>query len=116
MKDRIEIKKRFMADEVPIRLGGIASNLARVSSFSENSKHHAAVMDLIDESKFFIEWTAAEAEANAQHDLVRIQVELARWHIRAGDKWDSDTRRALASAAREWSNTVLDISGLLNES
>ena len=60
MKDPSEIRKRFMADEVPTRSGGFASNLARVSSLSQSTAHHGAVMDLIEESKFFIEWTAAE--------------------------------------------------------
>lgn len=117
MKNESHIKERFMKDEFPVRLGGIASNLARVSSFSRSASHQEAVMGLIEESKYFIEWTASEAEADVQADLVRLQVDLARWQIRANQDWESEsTRHNLASAAKGWSDSVLQMSGLVNDS
>ena len=53
-------KERFLRDPIPVRLGGLAANLARVDSFSQNPANQAAVFDLFEESKYFIEWTAAE--------------------------------------------------------
>jgi len=114
MKNQSEIRKRFLSDEVPVRLGG-----ARLESgaFSSSPSHHDAVMDLTEESKFFIEWTAIETEVDVQADLVRIQVDLARWQIRANqDRENESTRLNLASAAKGWSDSVLQMSGLLNDS
>ncbi len=62
MRDVRDIKDRYLRDPIPIRLGGIAANLGRVDSFSTNSANRDAVFRLLDESKWFIEWTAAETE------------------------------------------------------
>lgn len=58
MKDWTVIRERYMKDELPVRLGGLAANLSRIKSFSANENSREAVASLIDESKMFIEWTA----------------------------------------------------------
>lgn len=70
--------------------------------------------DLLRESQFFIEWTAADADADVAAQLAALQVELARWRLRlgrAGD--DADERRRISEASGIWSERVLDWSGLL---
>jgi len=59
-----------MRDSLSIRIGGIAANLLRIKSFSGHSGHNSAVAKLIDESKFFIEWTAPEADITVVAELV----------------------------------------------
>ena len=34
MKDQAKIRARYLRDALPVRLGGIAANLARMKSFS----------------------------------------------------------------------------------
>ncbi len=110
-----EIRERYMRDELPTRLGGIAANLARVSTFSSNPANKEAVKNLLDESKFFIEWTAGEATVETAAELVELQVQLARWQRRWDDIWEDAPRRMEVSAiARAWSNRVLQASGLLD--
>jgi hypothetical protein len=74
MKDRNVIQERYLCDELSIRLGGLAANLARVKSFSDHPDHRDIVESLLDESKFFIEWTALDAEPELQADLVELQI------------------------------------------
>ena len=114
MKDLNAIQERFLRDELPVRLGGLAANLARIRSFSDHPDHRDVVERLLEESKFFIEWTVPGAELEVQTELVEIQLRLARWQRRWADIWvDPIQRAAVAKQAYTWSNQVLELSGLL---
>ncbi len=114
MKDWTLIQERYMRDTLPVRLGGLAANLARVKSFSDHEGHGDAVEGLLDESKFFIEWAAPEAKPDAQAELVALQVQLARWQRSWASIWANPAQRtAVADQAGAWSERVLEMSGLL---
>jgi hypothetical protein len=115
MKDRNVIRERYLRDGLPIRLGGLAANLARVKSFSDHPDHRDIVESLLDESKFFIEWTALDTEPELQADLVELQVRLACWQRSWINIWADPARRAaVAKEARAWSERLLKISGLVH--
>ena len=105
MRNLEEIKKRFLKDSVPLRLGGIASNLARLESFSRMPNNKKAIKDLVEESKLFIEWMAPEASLDVQEELVDIQLQLALLG-------DSPRRNYLAGSADKWAEKILRLSGL----
>lgn len=114
MKNQDVIKERYLRDPLPIRLGGLAANLARIESFSDHPASREAVSDLLEESKYFIEWTALEAELEVQAELVEIQRQLAQWQYRWDQLWaDTDERAAMAKQAGVWSLRILEHSGLL---
>lgn len=114
MRDYRAIHKRYLRDPLSIRLGGLAANLARVKSFSTLGQNDILVNSLLDESKYFIEWTAAEAEAEVTAELVQLQIQLARWQRKWPSIWaDASQRMAMAETAKRWSERVLDLSGLL---
>jgi len=72
------------------------------------------VEGLIEESKFFIEWTAADAEVSTAAELVELQVQLARWQRNWASIWaDAMQRKQVAEQAYHWSKRVLKMSGLL---
>ena len=73
------IRQRFLRDPLPIRLGGLAADLARIASFSENPMNHSTVAGLLEESKYFAEWAALEAPLETQAALAELQVTLAVW-------------------------------------
>ncbi len=102
------IRKRFLKDDLPKRLGGIASNLARLKSFSEMPNNKKAISDLIEESKFFIEWTAPEASLAIQQELVDIQLQLALCQY-------SVKKKEIVNSADKWAERILKLSGLLNK-
>ncbi|MBI1785581.1 MAG: hypothetical protein HY204_09170 [Nitrospirae bacterium] len=115
MKDWAAIRKRYLHDGMPIRLGGLAANLSRIKSFAAHDASREAVESLINESKFFIEWTAAEAESHAAAELVELQIQLARWQQNWARIWvDPAQRRQVAEQSSVWSKRVLEMSGLLS--
>jgi len=104
-----------MRDAVPVRLGNLASNLAHISSFARTARQPDAIYRLIDESRFFIEWTAGQMDADKASQLVDVQIDLCRWYWSwpcvAADR--AETTR-LSALARAWSDQVLELSGLLD--
>ena len=114
MKDWTSIRERYLRDSMPTRLGGLAANLSRIKSFAADDGSRDAVESLIDESKFFIEWTAAQAEYQEAAELVELQVRLARWQRNWVTIWaDPAQRRQVAEQSSAWSKRVLEMSGLL---
>jgi len=114
MKDWSVIRERYMRDELPIRLGGLAANLGRIKSFSANENSRETVASLIDESKMFIEWTAAQAEINTAAMMVDVQVQLALWQIHWDHIWANPAeRKQIAEQSGIWSKQILEMSGLL---
>ena len=108
-------KERFLRDPISVRLGGLAANLARINSFSRNPENQDAVFDLFEESKYFIEWTAAETEIDTAVDLVDLQLQIAIWQRNWQKNWDDVIlRESLAKASSNWSQRLLERSGLLN--
>ncbi len=106
-------RERYLRQSIPMRLGSVAANLARIASFVEIPAN-AAVESRLDESKAFIEWAAPDLDIDTAARLVDIQRGLARWHF----AWpqaqnDANERSKLAEQARAWSDKVLDWSGLL---
>jgi|YNPBryantNP2012_1023418.scaffolds.fasta_scaffold01235_2 hypothetical protein len=114
-----EIRTRYLQDTLPIRLGGIAANLARLASFSANPQSVITIENLLVESRWLIEWTAPDLVAERVDDaarLVDIQRGLTRWYWRWRDiQNDPAQRQQLAAQARAWSEEVLQMSGLLEE-
>jgi hypothetical protein len=109
-----KLRSRYIQDPVPTRLGGLAANLARVASFSKHAGHQEVVSSILQESKWFIEWTAVELNIQQTAELVTLQVQMALWSLQAPDQWqDESWRLALASESERWSQRVLDMSGLL---
>ena len=114
MKDRSAVRERYLRDTLPTRLGGLAANLSRIKSFAVHDASRDAVESLIDESKFFIEWTAAEAETQTAAELVDLQIQLSRWQYNWAQIWtDPAQRRQIAETSSVWSKRVLELSGLL---
>lgn len=107
---------RFQGDNTSVRLGHIASNLARIRTFC-NSDYREAVESVTDETLWFIEWTAAEIEPEYAEELVNIQVQLERWRLIFNNILSDDkTRAEVAEQSSVWSKRLLDMSGLLSES
>ncbi len=114
MRESTAIQERYLRDELPVRLGGLAANLARIKSFSAHPDHRNVVESLLDESKQFIEWNVPDARLELQVELLELQLQLARWQRAWLTIWaDPVWRAATAEQAGTWSERVLKVSGLL---
>lgn len=114
MKNIISVKERYLREPLNRRIGHLASNLARLSVFLENPKNRKATEDILEESKFFIEWTASEAQSEMQAMLSEIQSKLALWqrHL-LQQKENSDEIEESRKLAKSWSTHLIEISELL---
>lgn len=114
MKNQGVVYERYMRDPLPVRLGGLAADLARIQSFSDHAGHKDVIESMLEESRFFIEWTAPDAELEKQIALVELQRQLTRWQRSWAHIWADPARRAaVAEQAGVWSERVLGMSGLL---
>jgi hypothetical protein len=108
-------KERYLRDPLPVRLGNLASNLARIRSIATRPELGDAAKRVIRESKHFVEWAGKDAELQVQIELVELQRRLAQWHF----KWheisnDLDKLNSVAEQAGFWSEKILQRSGLLD--
>lgn len=114
MRDWNVLKERYLRDELPIRLGNLASNLARIKSRCQNAANGELIESLLQESKLFIEWTAPDAEVEIAAELVELQIQLACWQYCWAEIWeDTQQRIRVGEEGRIWSEKVLNMSGLL---
>lgn len=103
------IRERYLRDPLPIRLGGLAADLARIASFAGNPRNHRAVASLLEESKYFAEWAAPDAPLEIQEQLAEVQVSVALWQL---DWENGQAASSIGEQAQRWSNRLLELSGL----
>lgn len=114
MRDWNALKSRYLQDDLPTRLGNLASNLVRIKSRCQNVANSEMVADLLQESKLFIEWTAKDTEIEIAAELVELQVQLACWQYSWAKIWsDPEQRRIVGEQGGIWSEKVIKMSGLL---
>jgi hypothetical protein len=108
------LRDRYLRDEPSIRLGGLAANLARIESFSRDVDNQEVVARLLEESAFFIEWTAADVSDDVRIALAELQRALVQWR-RSWDRItaDSDELARAADEVGRWSQRILRLAGLL---
>jgi len=114
MKNKEKLRERFLRDPLPRRLGGLAATLGRISSSARESTDPATVLNLLDEAKHLIEWTAAEAEPETASELVRMQSLISLWERAWQEASQSPKQRIILSMlAKDWSDKAIDFSGLM---
>jgi hypothetical protein len=117
MKDFASVKARYLRDPIPVRLGGLAADLARIGSTSSNPLNRRVVQVLLEQARRFIEWTAAELEVEAAGELMDLQLALTLWLYAWEHAYADPVQRALlAHEATCWSDQVLALSGLTTQS
>lgn len=108
------LKERYLRDAVPARLGNLASSVKRLGYFMNKKKYDARVQELLQECRLFSEWAAPEAETETQTALATLRLELINWqHNFQNTNGDDDWRAEINAACEQWSNRILELSGLL---
>jgi len=92
-----------------VRMGNLASDLLRLSKWVQAGRSDEAIVDLMRQIAWIMEWTGDLASA----ELADMQREICRWR-RA---WPVEqARRILALRASQMSSRILEWSGLLEQS
>jgi len=108
MRDLKRMRERFIRDGSSVRMGNLASNLLRLSRWIQTGHNDEAIVDLMREIAWFMEWRGDFASA----ELADMQREICRWrHV-----WPVEqARHILALRAFQMSNRILEWSGLLEQ-
>jgi hypothetical protein len=108
MRDLKRMHQRFIQDGSSVRLGNLASNLLRLSKWIQRGHNDEAIVDLMREIAWLMEWSGDLASA----ELADMQREICRWRR----VWPVEkARHVLALRASQMSNRILESSGLLKE-
>lgn len=108
MRDLSKMRERYLRDPRPVRLGNLASNLLRLSNWLRNRRPDEAVVQLMYEIAWLLEWSG-DLESK---ELADMQREICRWRL----VWPLDAARfILAFRAHQMSGRLLELSGLLEE-
>ncbi|MBN3989891.1 MAG: hypothetical protein HWQ36_04880 [Nostoc sp. NMS2] len=105
----------FMQDDVTTRLRRLATHLSQIQSLWTQGSSEDLILALIDESRYFIEWTVPDmVKANDIDracelvDLVRL---LTRWLFHWDDIWtDAEQKQSASAQISYWLQRVLEIS------
>jgi hypothetical protein len=108
MKNKERIRERFLKDPLPVRLAGLAADLARVSSSARRTNGGQATATMLEESQYLIEWTAAEVPPELGEELVNIQLLLSLWRRAWPEAQQNQLQRTILSTqAKHWADQVL---------
>jgi hypothetical protein len=109
-------RERYLRDPLPIRLAGLAADFERIASSARHTAGAVSVTEMLEESQYYIEWTAAEAEPQVAGELVDIQRMVAAWRRAWPEAQTSSAQRTLLSVqAKKWADQVLEYSGVLEQ-
>ena len=101
------LKERFDRDPVPLKWGGIASDLLRISTMAHAEKLDTDTFrNVLIETKFFTEWLAPQVGLQEQETILSLQRTLSDISIAHPDPKDIEAK------THAWSEKVLAISGL----
>jgi hypothetical protein len=102
------MRERFIRDSSAVRLGNLASNLLRLSKWIQKGHNDEAIVDLMREIAWMMEWSGDLASA----EIADMQREICRWRR----VWpDEGVRPILKLRASQMSNRILEWSGLLEK-
>jgi hypothetical protein len=108
VRDIRRMRERYLRDNGPVRLGNLASSLLRLNRCLRNRHRDDAIIDLMREIAWYMEWNGDMALA----ELVDMQREMCRWRR----VWPIEQARSiLAFRALQISNRILELSGLLDQ-
>ncbi len=115
MIDEAALQARYLRDSTPRRLGNLASSVKRLGRFISLQEFDRTVYDLAQECRLFARWAAPEAEYETAMALQIMQTDLENWQESYGArKDDAQWRNAINQACAQWSQRLLELSGLLN--
>ena len=108
MKDLKRMRERFTRDATPVRMGNLALDLLRLSKWIQARHNDQAIVDLMREIAWLMEWSGDLASP----ELADMQREICRWRR----VWPVEGARSiLAFRALQMSNRILEWSGLLEQ-
>ncbi|QLE58335.1 hypothetical protein [Nostoc sp. TCL26-01] len=111
----------FMQDDVPTRLHHLARHLSHIQSLWTGASSQESILDLIKESRYFLEWTVPDMvksdDIDRAAELVDLGRLLTRWLFHWEKIWfDAQQRQSALEQTQYWLHRVLEIADTEPES
>ncbi|MFN0112115.1 MAG: hypothetical protein ACKVZH_24900 [Blastocatellia bacterium] len=113
--DRWEkLRERFLRDPLPVRLGELSSGLSGVKYIADQTASEKIAIFFLKEPELYLEWGFPDADSALQVELAEIRQLIAQLRENWQSVWESPAERvAVGASFEEWSQKMLDRSGLL---
>jgi hypothetical protein len=103
----------FRCDRLSVRMERLAQNFLRMGSLSLTEVNGEAVLEIVQESKVFIELTAIDLDVDSAFELAQIQRQLSRWHLNWLEIWKHDpSRLEISNLAQIWAHRIRTMAGV----
>ncbi|MCC5638020.1 hypothetical protein LC593_19710 [Nostoc sp. CHAB 5844] len=105
----------FMQDDVSTRLHHLANHLSQIQSlWTDESLSQEAILALIKESRYFLEWTVPDMvkadDIDRACELVDLGRLMTRWLFHWDEIWtDAQQKQAAAVVTGDWLRQVIEI-------
>jgi hypothetical protein len=107
------VEVEFRCQRLSIRMERLAQNFLQIGSLSLAGVDAEAVLEIIRESKVFLELTSIDLDVESAFELAQIQRQLSRWHIHWLETWASDfSRNEISDLAQIWANRIREMAGV----
>ncbi|MFZ5819052.1 MAG: hypothetical protein ACOYYJ_04040 [Chloroflexota bacterium] len=109
-----KLREQFLRDPLPRRLGILAAALGRISSTARNSTDPEGIVNLLEQTSCFIEWTVPETAPAMAAELKQINIIIGMWK----KSWVTASRipqqrTLLAAQTKNWSDKVTKFAGMV---
>jgi hypothetical protein len=109
-----ETELAFRCERLSARLERLAENFLNMASLSQEAQNRDAVLELLEQSKAFLELAAIDLDVDSAFELAQMQRQLSRWHLHWAETWTNDeSRLAIAQVIQPWVNRVREMAGIL---
>jgi hypothetical protein len=103
----------FRCERLSVRMERLAQNFLRIESLM-NGVDAEVVLEIVRESKVFIELTAIDLDVDSAFELAQIQRQLSRWHLNWLEIWKHDlSRLEISTLSQAWANRIREMAVVL---
>jgi hypothetical protein len=104
----------FRCERLSVRLEKLSQNFLRMAALSAERVNAEATLEIVRESKVFLELTAIDLDVDSAFELAQMQRQLSRWHIHWLGTWANDSGRLeISSLAQLWAKRMQQMAGVL---
>lgn len=103
----------FRCDRLSVRMEKLAHNFSRMGSMALDGVKPETVLEIVRESKVFIELTAIDLDVDSAFELAQVQRQLSRWHVYWLETWTSDASRIeISTLSQAWASRIREMAGI----
>jgi hypothetical protein len=102
-----------LENRLSVRMERLAQNFLRIGAMSLDGVEPEIILEIVRESKVFIELTAIDLDVDSAFELAQIQRQLSRWHVHWLETWTNDASRIeISTLSQAWANRIREMAGV----